>query len=99
MPLADELGNAVVENVWDHLSQSGDRPTFDGGTFETWLSLLAERQPFLTETENAYNQADLLRISEEILFQLVRCQGHAEEGRPAWLTDFRAYFKGTTRQS
>ena len=66
LPLTDELGNACL--AIDDLG--GDRRVpdggFTGGTFETWLSGLAEPQPYLSEQQNLENQALYLRFSDAI---------------------------------
>ena len=50
MPLTDELGEAVVRRL--HLSSDARLPPdgFRGGVFETWLSHLADEQPFLSNS-------------------------------------------------
>ncbi len=65
MPLTDELGNSILER----LGRTLDAP-FAGGSFETWLSRLAEHQPDLSFAENMENQARFARISE-LLAQLL----------------------------
>lgn len=65
MPLTDELGDAVIRR----LALTDDRRvphTFEAGSFETWLTHLADEQPFLTSQENLENRALFLRISEAV---------------------------------
>ena len=66
LPLTDELGNACL--AIDGLGDDRRAPVsgFTGGNFETWLSGLAERQPYLSEHQNLENQALYLRFSDAI---------------------------------
>lgn len=85
MPMTDELGGAVAER----LRRSGETrvpPRFEGGAFETWMSHLAEEQPFLTVPENLANRALFLTVSEavaEVLGEQV--QSVLSSSYPAWL--------------
>jgi hypothetical protein len=53
----------VPERVRD-LLRRGQIP---GGNLETWLSSLAERQPFLTEAESSYNYGLFAEISNQLV--------------------------------
>jgi hypothetical protein len=66
MPLTDELGNAAAA-IGD-LAESVRTPPggFRGGNFESWLSVLAEDQPYLDDAQNLANQALFLRFSAAI---------------------------------
>src|SRR5690349_11433785 len=63
MPLVDELGNLCLRI--SSLANDSRVPVggFTGGRFETWLSQLADEQPYLTAQENLENQALFLRFS------------------------------------
>lgn len=84
MPLTDELGRAATDNA-----EILDAPGFDGGTFETWLSRLAEPQPYLTEIENLQNQVNFQRLSQAIHDVLRAAQNEVlASGMPEWLRRF-----------
>jgi hypothetical protein len=89
MPLTDELGNLCLED--DGLRTNSRVPTdgFSGGLFETWLSRLADEQPYLTTEENLENQALFLRFSAAIADKLGNKVNDAlAEGWPDWLPEF-----------
>lgn len=62
MPLTDELGQECASLVPDPRVPAN----FTGGRFETWLSELAEIQPYLNEQSNLDNQALFTRFSRAI---------------------------------
>lgn len=94
MPLTNQLGDQVLNAVWPELRQPGTPPALEGAGFEVWLSGLAERQPYLTETANADNQADLLHILDEIYEVLCEAQAAALWSMPGWVTTFAALTVG-----
>ena len=59
MPLTDELGDACLAFNDLHNARGVPRK-FRGGRFETWLSSIAEPQPYQSEPRNLENQALLL---------------------------------------
>jgi hypothetical protein len=89
MPLVDELGNACLET--DDLGSDRRVPVggFTGGSFETWLSRLADEQPYLSVQENLENQALFERFSAAISEVLGRrVHDTLADGCPGWLSEF-----------
>jgi hypothetical protein len=80
--LASERDTAIVDNRAYKVLKQGRIPS---GNVEMWLSSLAERQPFMTETKTALNQALFQELGQE-LRRLVEAsqQGFWPEA-PAWL--------------
>jgi hypothetical protein len=88
MPLVDELGNSCLLQVG-----LGDDPRvpaggFTGGSFETWLSRLADEQPYLRVQENLENQA----LFEQFSVAIADVLGDAVQqalaaGSPQWLSE------------
>ena len=75
MSLSD-LGALIPEN----------QPNFVGGTFETWMSYLAEPQPFLAPVERAQNHAQFLGFVRSIWEVLTLVEKEASRrGLPPWL--------------
>ena len=64
MPLTDELGSEAVGRMSTPLGILPKR--FTQGTFEEWLSRLAEDQPDLDESENLRRRASFLDLSQAI---------------------------------
>jgi len=65
MPLTDELGNACL--ALNELQDVHGVPAeFTGGRFETWLSSIAEPQPYLPEPRNLENQVLFVKFSDAI---------------------------------
>ncbi len=99
MLLTDELGQAVMSHV-----QLGGDPRippggFANGTFESWLSCLADDQPFLTPQENLENNALFLKVSEAIAEVLGHdIQTVFADPWPDWLPAFlrAAHFQRST---
>jgi hypothetical protein len=63
MPDTDTLGSQAIERAGltdRRLMQAGG---FRHGTFESWLSRLAEDQPHLSDAENQQNRADYLALA------------------------------------
>jgi hypothetical protein len=62
---------------------------FTGGSFETWLSRLADEQPYLSVGQNLENQALFQRFSEAIAAVLgENVHAALTSGCPAWLNEF-----------
>ncbi len=80
LPLTDKLGADAVEVA--------DIPAveFRGGNFETWLSQLAEEQPYRSEAERYEKRAAFLRITSamEHLLRIDELVALAQEA-PSWL--------------
>lgn len=85
MPLTDELGIECARRVpYPQVPTS-----FADGRFETWLSELAENQPYLNEQSNLDNQALFTRFSEAIAMVLQQRTFEALAGGwPAWMPTF-----------
>lgn len=95
MPLTDELGNACLAVHDLGADQRIPCGGFREGNFETWLSQLADEQPYFSVQENLENQALFLRFSEGIAEVLgERVQMTLAQGYPEWL----AVFLGTAHR-
>jgi hypothetical protein len=86
MPITDGLGNLVIERV----GLVGDRrlPSdgFKDGTFENWLSRLAEDQPQLSDVANQENRLLYTKLAEAIGAALVEMELSVfETDAPRWL--------------
>lgn len=89
MPLVDELGNMCLAAGGFRGDPRVPAGGFSGGSFETWLSRLADEQPYLTAGENLENQALFERFSSAIAEVMgERVQEALAGGCPAWLADF-----------
>lgn len=89
LPLVDELGNACLRI--DDLGSDQRVPVggFTGGSFEVWLSRLADEQPYLSVGENLENQALFERFSAAIAVVLGdRVHTALQAGSPGWLAEF-----------
>jgi hypothetical protein len=95
MPILSEVGQALARRLLGTprftamLSESARRILERGGlptgNVEMWLSSLAERQPFMSQTEGTLNQAVFQIISMELYNLIVESQiGYVEAG-PPWL--------------
>ena len=71
LPLGDELGNLAVAAAGTQSDRRIPPRGFRDGTFETWLSSLAEDQPHLREPENISNRALFARVLDGIASVLV----------------------------
>jgi hypothetical protein len=86
LPITNQLGQDAVE----HSGLASDprvprRPFDENYPFEAWLSLLAESQPHLTESENRENAALFSRLKESIAYILDTAQTSAfVAGAPPW---------------
>lgn len=86
MPITDELGRRAAARL-----ELDDLPAFSPGgiTFESWLTWLAERQPFLSEAEHLQDRARFAELSEAIAEVVTESQAAADEaGFPLWLGEF-----------
>lgn len=84
MPLTDELGELALGRLRDRLPPRLALP--DGLNFEAWLSELATEQPYLSDPDDAQNQAAFLQFSRviaDILNESV--QRVLRERYPEWL--------------
>lgn len=89
MPLTDELGNLCLEDGRLRSDPKIPPEGFTGGNFETWLSRLADEQPYLSAEENLENQALFLRFSAAIADVLGRrVDGALNAGWPQWFPEF-----------
>jgi hypothetical protein len=87
MPLTDELGLAALGMLRDRLPPHLAVQEFPRGlNFEAWLSELASDQPYLSDADNALNQAAFLLFSEAIAEILGDRVAEVLEGEyPEWL--------------
>jgi hypothetical protein len=89
LPLVDELGNSCLD-----VGGLRDDPRvpvggFRGGSFETWLSRLADELPYLSVQENLENQALFEQFGAAIASVLGEgVQEALAGGCPVWLTEF-----------
>jgi hypothetical protein len=87
MPLTNDLGHEVI----DHAGLAGDaripsHPFSAAFSFESWLSLLAEDQPHLSEAQNLENAALFSKIRESIYSVLSTKEAAVFRHKaPAWL--------------
>src|SRR5580692_6340065 len=90
MPLTDELGNQAVELLKAEGRYDASRLVFGGElTFESWLSLLSEDQPQLSEAENRENAALFARLRDAVARVLIEAQfGVLAQSAPGWLYEF-----------
>jgi hypothetical protein len=87
MPLTDELGQAAIEFA-DLAGNPGlpGRPFSPAFSFESWLSLLAEDQPHLSEAENLANAALFAQLQAAIHSVLTERESKAlGQPAPQWL--------------
>jgi hypothetical protein len=88
MPLTDELGNLClgVDSLRDDNRVPPDG--FRGGSFEAWLSQLADEQPYLSTEDNLQNQALFLKFSAAIANVLGRrVHDVLGAGWPSWFPE------------
>jgi hypothetical protein len=86
MPLTDQLGTRAVAMLSSEGHLSGQPGFSQGLTFESWLSLLADDQPQLSEAENRDNAAQFVRLRDAIASLLVDSQHLTmEQPAPSWL--------------
>lgn len=89
MPITDELGRRAISTLeW---ADNADIPAFSasGITFESWLTWLSERQPYLSEAEHLRDRARFAELSSALARVLRDAQLRASElGSPAWLSEF-----------
>jgi hypothetical protein len=89
MPLTDELGNKALELVEPKGTGSKSLTFSSQLTFESWLSLLADDQPQLTEAENLDNAARFAGLRDAIAVLLLEAEVAAiSPPAPAWLYEF-----------
>ncbi len=88
LPLANELGEHAYDRARFRAPDLfGSRPAFtDDYPFETWLSVLAEDQPYLDEGENRLNAARFAKLAQSIVEVLDERQALAlSAAGPPWL--------------
>src|ERR1700721_1082147 len=84
MPVIDQLGDRVVHQH-PFLGFRVTKAPFQDGSFEKWLSTLAEDQPYLTAGENAGNRATFVQLSGAIRTVLGSAEHRAlEQQAPDW---------------
>lgn len=89
MPLTDELGNLCLRDGRLRSDPRTPEGGFTGGRFETWLSQLADDQPYRSAEENLECQALFLRFSAAIAQRLGTCVEEVlSQGMPEWLYEF-----------
>lgn len=93
LPLTDDLGNEALARDPQHLGRSGQKESFAGGTFETWLSRRAEAQPYLSPADNFDSQAVFARGTKLISAILgERVNEALSSAMPAWLGELVSYW-------
>lgn len=88
MPLTDELGKLVIDSLPEETIRALNSPIFsvEGLSFETWLSWMAEKQPYESESDFHSRFAQFLLLQSEIAKVVRRRQALAEEAPfPGWL--------------
>jgi hypothetical protein len=84
-PCTDQLGTAVAAAAGIDAALLPARG-FEEGNFETWLSQLAEDQPYLSEAENFHNRARFMDVTRAIVTTLRARELKAFKGdAPSWL--------------
>ncbi len=86
-PLVDELGESVRARAPDALATAP--PKFIGGSFERWLSRIAEPQPDLDDATNLGNARDFAVVTTEIHQIMASIEASVFESKiPWWLLRF-----------
>lgn len=86
MPLTDLLGTRSLERAGLAHDPTAPSGGFSDGNFETWLSRLADEQPYLNAQDNLRNKASFLQLSQAIADELGECvQRTLAEPWPSWL--------------
>ncbi len=81
-PLVDELGELVRGLVPEAMSSAP--PRFLGGSFERWLSRIAEPQPDLDDVANLANARDFARVTSAIHRVMVSIEATVFAGDIPW---------------
>jgi len=89
MPLTDELGALAIQQADLFSDPRVPRRLFGPAlTFESWMSLLAEDQPHLSEGQNLQNRALFVTVTEAIVSGLGSCEASVLYNPiPVWLSD------------
>ncbi|MGD0985471.1 MAG: hypothetical protein ABSA65_16915 [Acidimicrobiales bacterium] len=98
LPITDELGAEATRLAKVPRSRL-PRRAFNGGTFETWLSRLAEDQPYLSAAENLHNRGIFSDVTAALVEVLrTREQSVFARDAPPWLFEFLsvAHHRGAT---
>lgn len=86
MPMTDELGDLALASGLVHDGNQMPSTTFQGGSFERWLSGLADDQPYLSTADNVTNRALFSRLSGAIRSVLANREHTVlEQAAPDWL--------------
>lgn len=87
MPITDELGRRAIQEAGLEGDPRVPARIFDRTfTFEGWLSLLAEEQPYLDESDNADNTSLFVRLRDAIVRVLAAKEDEVVAGKaPDWL--------------
>jgi hypothetical protein len=86
LPLTDELGGLAVELAGRDGHGPVRHPEFRRGSFETWLSRLADDQPHLSAAANLENRSLFLRLGQAIQSVVADRQAQAvSQDAPGWL--------------
>lgn len=87
MPTTNELGDSVVERLEsESLAWPSNMRFRKGMSVESWLTLLGEDQPYLSEAENLENGALFLRLKNAIYEELTLRQNVTlGSAMPSWL--------------
>lgn len=94
MPVTDQLGqDAIARADLEDDPRVPSQPFGPGFTFETWLSLLAEDQPYLSETRVKANEALFYQVRDAMYYVLVTAeQSVVGAAAPGWLYDLLSVF-------
>ncbi|HEX7132905.1 MAG TPA: SIR2 family protein [Iamia sp.] len=88
-PLTDELGNLVRDQLKElQPSRWLPQQRFENGSFEAWLTSIAEDQPDLSTGDNEERHALFTRSTELTRSILLDRQGAEPERLPNWLRRF-----------
>lgn len=95
MPTLSDMGRALSERLLSSHRYSAmlpgriiarlQRGQIPGGNVEAWLSTLAERQPFLSESETAINYGLFLEVSRQLVEMVADPQRGFWGIAPSWL--------------
>jgi hypothetical protein len=96
MPLTDELGSRAVESLQAAGRIGAAQVSFGPElSFESWLSLLSEEQPQLSDADNRDNAALFARLRDAIAAHLIEAQREALLlPAPSWLYEFVSALHG-----
>jgi len=93
-PDTDALGKAALGELRKrrppHLDLSRLPKSFKNGLFETWLSFMAEDQPYLSSSQNLLNRAVFIELATVIREIIVNCESKYRYNvhLPSWFFRF-----------